>query len=289
MSEGKAESSCVSAGGAGDPLLACLFGPKRLPARMLQAALDLMFPARCEVCGVCLAGEPNPVICRACFSRIKRITTACRRCGAPTRAPLAPRETCPECKTHPPRWCSAVGAAAIYEEPLRSIILSFKFGRNLYLEGLLAELLTARVRDLHLAAGCNAIVPVPITRATFRDRGFNQAEMIARYAGRSLGLPVRASWLEKIRETSPQAKLPASRRRANLAGAFRAPDPRAVRGKRILLVDDVLTTGATLSECAATLKAAGAAELRGAVVARAVETLWPSQGNDGDENGKIQA
>ncbi|MCX7804337.1 MAG: ComF family protein [Planctomycetota bacterium] len=260
-----------------DPVASRLFGQSGPVARALRAFLDLMFPARCEACGADLSGAPNHFICRECFQLIRRIgDPACRRCGAPIDKDLRydRADGCPRCRGNPME-CSEVVAAAAYDPPLRDIILAFKFGGGLHVGELLSELLVCRIIETGLAAGCAAIVPVPVTRATFRRRGFNQAEELARAVGRRLGIPVRTGWLEKSRETPPQATLPAAERRRNLRGAFRVPDPRAVRGAMILLVDDVTTTGATLSECAAVLLAAGATGVRGAAVARTPDMRYP--------------
>ncbi len=256
-----------------DPVAGRLFGPSGRAAHAFRAFLDLMFPAHCEVCGADLSSAPNHFICFACFSLIKRISDpACTRCGAPIHAGIYcdPIDGCPQCRGNTMK-CSKVVAAAVYEPPLRNIVLAIKFGGRLYVGRLLSELLVNRILETGLDAGCTAVVPVPVTPATFRSRGFNQAEELARAAGRRLGIPVRPGWLKKVRETPPQATLPAAERRMNLRGAFRVPDPRSVRGTRILLVDDVTTTGATMSECAAALLAAGAADVCGAVVARAMD------------------
>ena len=207
-----------------------------LAAGALVAALDLLFPALCPVCGApCGPGRRDP-LCGACWAGIPRIEPpCCDACGLPL-------------------W-----------RPLREALHALKFGGRRALARPLADLLLEQC-GAGLPADVTAVVPVPLARDRERARGFNQAGLIAERLARRLGLPLERRWLARVRATAPQSELAAEERRTNVRGAFRAaPD---VRGRHVLLVDDVLTTGATLAECARAVAAAGAARVGVLTVAR---------------------
>jgi ComF family protein len=133
---------------------------------------------------------------------------------------------------------------------------------------LLADVLAQAIERRPLAV--DILVPVPLAPARRRQRGFNQAELIAGSLGERLDWPVDPSLLVRVRETPQQIKRSAAERRENVADAFACPSPDAIMGRRVALVDDVMTTGATLGSCAEALKMAGAARVYGLVVAREV-------------------
>jgi len=265
-----------------------------LAAGALVAALDLLFPALCPVCGApCGPGRRDP-LCGACWAGIPRIEPpCCDACGLPLWRPLrvaaappggdgagdggAPERVsspadecppppvfCPRCEARRPAYDWG-RAAARYEGPLREALHALKFGGRRALARPLADLLLEQC-GAGLPADVTAVVPVPLARDRERARGFNQAGLIAERVARRLGLPLERRWLARVRATAPQSELAAEERRTNVRGAFRAaPD---VRGRHVLLVDDVLTTGATLSECARAAAAAGAARVGVLTVAR---------------------
>jgi ComF family protein len=160
-----------------------------------------------------------------------------------------------------------VHALGPYQGALRAAIHRFKYRDGLILERPLGQLLAETV-----LAGCGGerpdlLIPVPLHPDRLRRRGYNQALQLARQVGRSCALPVVPAGLHRLRETPPQQGLDARVRRTNLCGAFRVAT--AVAGRRVLLVDDVMTTGATARECAAALRQAGAATVEVAVLGRA--------------------
>jgi ComF family protein len=149
---------------------------------------------------------------------------------------------------------------------IRDAIHAFKFGGRQALARPLAALLTEGSGRPVLPPDVAALVPVPLARARRRERGFNQAALLAERLGAALGVPVRARWLARVQATQPQTELGAAERRANVRGAFAADA--AVAGRHVIVVDDVLTTGATAAECARVLRAAGALRVGVLTVAR---------------------
>jgi ComF family protein len=230
------------------------------------AALDLVFPALCPVCGATLAAGRRDPLCGPCWAAIPTLgEPCCARCGAPepTGDAGAPR-ACGPCTIEPPPWDWA-RAAADYTGVVRDAIHAFKFERRRALARPLAALVLAQWGGI-LRTGVSALVPVPATRAREAERGFNQAALLAERVAVDVDVPVRARWLARVRATRAQSDLGAAERRANVRGAFAAAP--AAAGRHVVVVDDVLTTGATAAECARALRAAGAARVGVLTVAR---------------------
>jgi len=244
--------------------------PLRASARAwAAAALDLVFPALCPVCDVTLGAGRRDPLCGACWSAIRRLTPpCCEACGLPLPAfepaAAAGPARCGACATKAPGWDWA-RAAAEYEGVTRDAIHALKFHGKRALARPLAALIVETCRDA-LAGDVAALVPVPLGRARERERGFNQAALIAERVGAALAVPVRSRWLGRVRATGPQTDLGAAERRANVRDAFAAVT--AVAGRHVVVVDDVLTTGATAAECARILRSAGAARVGVLTVAR---------------------
>lgn len=211
------------------------------------------FRPRCRLCGVDLVLAGEGVLCRECLARIapwrgKR----CRVCGAflPAGSPL-----CGPCRLEPPPF-ERHRSYAPYEGTLREVIILYKFGRVEPLKRLLAGLyLDTLAREL--PGGYDAVVPVPADRRRRRE-GFLPLDEAGRLLARRLRTPFRPGWLRKARSTPPQVGLTRAQRLANLDGAFALAEGAQVRGRRVLLIDDVTTTGTTLRRCAAALKRGGA-------------------------------
>jgi ComF family protein len=156
-------------------------------------------------------------------------------------------------------------SAAIYEGALREALHAFKFSGKRALARPLGDLAVEQC-VASLLEGIEAVIAVPLARERERERGFNQAALLAQRIAKRLGVPTRPRWLARVRATRPQSDLPAAERRVNVRGAFRAS--RAVAGRHVLVVDDVLTTGATLGECARALRDGGARRVGVLTVAR---------------------
>jgi ComF family protein len=232
------------------------------------AALDLVFPALCPVCEARLGPGRRDPLCAACWDAIERLTPPwCWRCGSPSPGidPVrGPGQVCPGCSAAPPAYDYA-RSAGHYAGPLRDAVVALKFSRRWTLARPLADLVLDQCAGTFPGVP-DALVPVPLARARERERGFNQARLIAERLAPALGAPVRAGWLARARNTAPQTDLSATQRRANVRGAFVAGS--AATGRHVLLIDDVLTTGATVEECVRALRAVGAARVGVVTVAR---------------------
>ena len=219
--------------------------------RWLAALLDALAPPLCVLC----RGPPSglPWLCSTCERRLELFTGArCLRCGAPRPLPAPVCGACPDW----PRRLQAARAAAPHAGTARELVHALKFHRRLEAARPLGHLAAAAGRDLALPRDA-VVVPVPLHWRKRRRRGFNQADEIARVVAAELGLPRRARWLRRVRDNEGSVhRTPAGRRR-EARGAFRARAD--VSGRPLLLVDDVLTTGATLGACARACGRRGAA------------------------------
>ncbi len=224
-----------------------------------------LLPARCLVCGEAGAAERD--LCAACTDALPWNRIACPRCAIPLPA-AAP--ACGRCLKKPPPF-DAAHAAFAYGFPLDRLLPRFKFHGDLATGRLLAALMQGALRDVERPG---ALVPVPLSSARLRERGYDQALELAKPLARALGLPLRDDLLRRLRHTAAQSELGALARHRNVRGAFAvcagAPLPR-----HVTLIDDVMTTGATLSECAKALRRAGVARVDAWVVARAPNRTAP--------------
>jgi ComF family protein len=241
--------------------------PIRLLAKTAANALvsALLAPA-CAVCSAILDTPLDGCVCRNCWASVRLITPPlCDMCGDPLRGVLE-QAVCSSCAVHL-RVVQRARAAGEYDGTLREIIHALKYQqRHSLADGLAALMRKAGNRVLEDA---DCVVPVPLHPRRQRARGFNQARELAR----RLGPPVIDA-LVRARHTVPQVELPADRRQENVRGAFRlrhrflTGNCVAVKGLRVVVVDDVSTTGSTLDVCAAVLKEAGAAEVYALTAAR---------------------
>ena len=230
----------------------------RSPLGRIPAILfNLFFPDDCRVCGTPLRTISRIPVCPACLAHRQPLAAEyfCVLCRTPflNPAPLDEQGRCGLCRRGLRGFDVAYSFGA-YEDTLRKLIHLFKYSRIRTLAGPLGELIASAVpRDQSF----DAVVPVPLYWRRRLERGFNQSELLARAVARRYGVRVTNA-VRRGRATSTQAGLSNAKRRANVAGAFTVKRPRAVAGLRVLLVDDVMTTGATAAECARALRKAGA-------------------------------
>jgi ComF family protein len=239
---------------------------------LLRPLLDLLLPARCSFCRSPAGDSPVPFFCLQCWSDLAPMQGAvCPDCGRPFGSDVSlaesPGHVCRACREHPPHFDQAL-AAGLFEGPLREAIHIFKYRPLQALGGPLGAWMTAQVR---LVMSLDRVLPVPLHRSRLRTRGFNQALLLAGAVSRQFLLALDYDNLIRTRPTRPQVELTGAERTQNVRGAFEVKRPEAVAGKRLLLVDDVFTTGATLNECSRVLKAAGAESVTAFTLARTME------------------
>lgn len=228
---------------------------------MLDAVLQALFPARCLLCKTLT--QRSLEICTACESALRPNTNACRRCALPLKNRSV--HTCGPCLVHPPPQLSAL-ASFTYDPPLTQLIAGLKHGAGVPQARILGHFLARAIRE----SGCalpDIIVPIPITYRRRLARGFNQSSLLALELSRSLDVPVRLDILRRVRHSIPQQGQNARNRLRNVRAAFKAKDTAT---STIALVDDVITTGATVGAAAAALREAGAGSIHVWAIARAL-------------------
>lgn len=226
-------------------------------SRLARLGADLLFPPQCVGCR-----RIGSIFCPQCAQAVLPVPTSiCACCGCVQARPV-PR--CALCLEKSPPPLALTRAAALFTEPLRPAIHALKYEANVELAEPLARYLVAVFREppwQALAGSFDACIPVPLHRRREQARGYNQSALLARAFARQVELPVCETWLRRSRETVSQTTLSAAERQQNTAGAFTASGE--VAAKRLLLVDDVITTGATLNACAQALCEAGASAVYG--------------------------
>ncbi|HEV2688118.1 MAG TPA: ComF family protein [Bryobacteraceae bacterium] len=236
--------------------------------RTFQGLFSLVFPDDCRICEQPLREISRIPVCRACLAKPEPLAAEyfCVECHAPflNSFPLDAEGRCALCRRGV-RGFDRAYSFGFYEGELRELIHLFKYGRIETLAKPLGRLLAlALPRDQVY----DAVVPMPLHWRKRWQRGFNQSALLARELGRRVNVPVKNA-LRRVRSTSAQAGLTNAKRRLNVSGAFRPKRAHSLDGKRVLLIDDVMTTGATAASCARALKLAGARQVTLLTVARA--------------------
>lgn len=231
-----------------------------------ETALDLLFPRSCAACGG-PAGREFRYLCWECVAAVRFIRPPfCDCCGDPLDGEVEGSWLCPACGSG--RGFGRARSAVRYLGVIPGLIRDFKYHRATWLAPDLAAMLEASYRVHYDAMGIDAVMCVPLFPARQRARTFNQAEVLARLLAARLGLPFVSGSVARVRNTKTQTHLTARARIANVSAAFKAIRPGRIAGRTLLLVDDVMTTGATVSECAAAIRSAGAAAVHVLTVAR---------------------
>jgi len=241
-------------------------------ARVAQGLAELVFPPRCYGCG---RASSSP-LCPTCLEAMPRVgEPGCPICGLPETSD-SPRKVvtrCGACRLRKPRF-DVVRSFAPYAGLVGECIRKFKYRRKKRLGVVLGQILAEHLRshpELASLREVDQVIAVPLHRFRARLRGFNQSELLAIPVRRQLGVEASENALIRVRNNPKQVGLPFKKRWENVKGAFAVKNPEAVKGKKILLVDDVMTSGATLNECAKVLKKAGAAKVYGLTLTRQIE------------------
>lgn len=223
--------------------------------------LDLLFPPRCAACGAY-----GSFLCSSCIDSLPLVEHPfCPVCAQPQRHDAL----CADCRTQRPAFAGA-RAPYRYEGAARKAVLALKYNHLAAVAEPMGKLLSDYLMDSPVRSSVDVIVPVPLHRTRQRQRGYNQAALLASRMGRACGLPVSEGVLARVRSTPPQVRASnLTQRRRNVADAFACHDD-SLRGASVLVIDDVMTTGATLDACARALRAAGARSVWGLTFAREV-------------------
>ena len=236
-----------------------------------RVALGLLYSKQCAGCGAEMDSEEEGHLCWDCRAGLPLVQRPfCEVCGDPVAGEIGGEYVCGACAKKRPAFAWARSAMR-YDGLAREFVTGLKYRESVWMAEEMAgwlEALWGTCPEDRKRVG--AIVAVPLHFPRYRERGYNQAAVLAEGLSRRTGIPFRRTWLRRTRPTPTQTRLGAAARRANVAGAFEVPwwRRRAVEGMHVAVVDDVMTTGATMSACAAALRAGGAASVVGISVAR---------------------
>ncbi len=238
----------------------------------ISALLDLVYPRVCAGCGKELLHNDSP-LCSNCYHEIETLSPPlCSRCGAP----------CPDMRESEGTRCRYCPEGIFYFDRIRSLysfkdervknmVYSLKFYFQTGLAPTLSKLLLHGFEKHYGHVEFDGLVPVPLHKSRLREREFNQATLLSQEISQKYSLPIREDLIFRIRKTLPQSKLYPHQRKQNLENAFIAPSSDSARGMRILLVDDVMTTGTTMNAVSAILKISGAKSVCGLTFARTID------------------
>ena len=235
-----------------------------------NVGLGFLFPEICQLCGEERATAKDGYVCGRCWTHVRFIKPPfCERCGLPFDGDLTTSFECTNCREMALRF-SAARSAVVARGPVLEIIHRYKYQRALWFEPFLAGLLLRETVPALRGQDWDLIVPVPLHPLKQREREFNQAERLAVHLGDATSIPVNKRLLRRVVFTSTQTRLTRPQRAANMRGAFAMRDGAELDGERVILVDDVFTTGATTSACAQALLVAGAGDVCVWTVARGI-------------------
>jgi ComF family protein len=226
--------------------------------------LEFLLPQLCLFCGAAVGEGAAVALCPECEGQIEWVASPlCTCCGRVFASRDGADRVCGDCQAEPPFFARA-RAAALYDGPVASAITHFKFGRKMaYLPVMQSWL--KQPQCLELVEAAELLAPVPLHPKRLKQRGFNQAWLLAQAFPAA---PLARDAVVRLRHTVPQVGLNPKERRDNVKGAFGVPEPARVKGKNLLLIDDLFTTGATVRECARVLRRAGACRVEVLTVAR---------------------
>lgn len=245
-----------------------MFNPAGQLATLLDAGLALVYPPLCQLCETARATAAEGMVCQKCWRKVRFIRPPyCGRCGLPYQGALTTEFQCANCRELELHFCSARSAVTAGGVILEAIH-RYKYQRALWFEPFLADVFLRQAVPELTREHWDLIVPVPLHPTKQREREFNQAERLAAHLSTGLGIPVGRTLLQRTAPTRTQTLLTRQQRAANVQRAFAMKHRQRLTGERIILVDDVFTTGATTNACAQALRAAGAGEVCVWTVAR---------------------
>ncbi|MFZ1072174.1 MAG: ComF family protein [Verrucomicrobiia bacterium] len=234
----------------------------------INVGLGFLYPEICQLCGEQRATADEGYVCRRCWSHVRFIKPPfCQRCGLPFEGDLTTPFECANCREMELHF-SAARSAVVARGAALEVIHRYKYQRALWFEPFLAGLLLREAMPALRGQSWDLIVPVPLHSLKQREREFNQAERLAIQLGAAANIRVNSKLLRRVMFTSTQTRLTRPQRAANMRGAFATRNGAMLDGERVILVDDVFTTGATTSACAQALLATGAADVCVWTVAR---------------------
>jgi ComF family protein len=233
----------------------------------LNTGLALLYPEVCQLCKAEPATPREGFVGRKCWAQVRFIRPPfCERCGLPYEGEITTSFVCTNCHELKLHFTSA-RSAVVSKTVAREAIKQFKYARALWFENFLADLLVREAAPV-LRGKWDCLVPVPLHSQKEREREFNQSALLARHLGRAANIPSEEKILRRVLPTTTQTHLKREARAANMKNAFAVYPGARPAGRRIVLVDDVFTTGATTNDCARALRDAGAAEVCVWTVAR---------------------
>jgi ComF family protein len=237
---------------------------------LIRAFLDVFFPPFCHLCKAPIPRGEDIHICPRCQGKLNPVyEPLCEKCGIPFSTENGSNHICGSCLASQPPYAAA-RAAFSFEGIIKELVYDFKYVKRVQCCRTLGHLVVQQLTPFISDVGPDLLVPVPLHPKRLRQRSFNQALLLGEVLAGKWCLPVDRSNLRRIRWTAPQINLSAAQRARNVQGAFAVTHPDALAGKRVVLVDDVFTTGSTVAECSRALLSGGAGAVFVATAARAV-------------------
>jgi ComF family protein len=243
------------------------FGFRYQDFKTMKSFLDMLYPRRCVDCGV---SSPSAFryMCWDCWSDAVKVEAPfCERCGDPVAGAVEHTYVCYSCSARKPAF-DAARSAARYDGAIAEALRLLKYEKAMWLAPDLAKLMHGCLEAEYSGMTFDLVVPVPLHHVRRRERGYNQSAVLARELGRLLMRPARDGAVRRVRPTATQTNLTAKERLSNVTGAFKHGRTVRLAGRHVLLIDDVMTTGATVNACAAALRKGGAASIHVITAAR---------------------
>jgi ComF family protein len=235
----------------------------------LYSLSDFFFPPQCLLCNTFFTPEKSRYFCNKCYDDFSFVKSpVCEKCGLPFQTQTGEDHLCGQCITGK-HFFDKARSISTYDGTLRKAFHGFKYNEKSLLSKPLSQILAAYGGNLLNQKEYDAIVPVPLHSKRLRQRGYNQALILARTAGKAWGIKVDIKSLKRVKWTTPQTVLSKNERQKSIRGSFNC-SPERVRGKNLLIIDDIYTSGSTVSECARILKKNGALKVDVLTFARTI-------------------